>query len=259
MELTKRQSDGLKVLCALLVFACHCNETINLAGFIPVSVFFFVSGYGLTFSAKNPLYRVPRLLLLYGFFVMLYSLVAGEIYWGIPSCWFLVLYAVELLAFRIRPSWWFVLLFDFVLMFFFWLGGFSYVWWFSFVAFPFGMFCARSKDVPRFTYHWILSAVLGFVGLIYTKGFPVFGWFFCLPFTVLILNMRNVLEHVSSLAWLTIPFYFVHILLLDMFGVRPDMGQVAYYGQTFGIVLAFLGSVAFSYCIYKFTNVGFSR
>lgn len=256
--MTKEQSNGLKVLCALMVFFCHVNPYVNLWGFIPVGCFFFISGYGCIFSKKNPLYRCVRLGMVYLFVCGIYSLVSGEVNFSLPFGWFFLIYGVQMFFIWIKPDWRFVLVLDFILSVAMWKLEFTYPWYTSMAMFPMGMRVAMKGNIDR----RILAGSLAFGATVflYSYGFPLLLWMLSVPLTFILIHFRNVYVPLHKLGFMTMPFFVIHCLFLDVLGVRHDMGFPLFAGSmTLSIMLAFFGSAAGAYLLHKFFNVVFNK
>lgn len=251
MQFTLTESRALKVLCALIVFFCHVTPYVNTIGFIPVSVFFFISGYGFSVSDKNVLLRVPRLMMAYSFAVVVYSLVYGELHLVFPVSWYFAIYGLQILLFWMLPRWWFVLSVNFAVSVAMWYSGeFTYPWWASMVGFPLGMLASRIPSrIGGFPFCAVLLA--GVCGLLFTRGFPLFMWFVTVPMCLAMIGFGRTVQLLSQFYYLTMPFFLFHCLVLDMCGVRHGLGLEPMGGIVCAIMLSFIGSVAFSYLVYK--------
>lgn len=256
--MTKEQSNGLKVLCALMVFFCHVNPYVNMWGFIPVGCFFFISGYGNMFSRKNPLYRCVRLGLIYSFVCSIYFLVSGEVNFHLPFGWYFLVYGFQMWFLYMSSDWRKVFLLDLVLALFMWYLDFTYPWYTSMIMFPLGMRCAVKGFMDRRIL--ALSLAVGASLFLISYGFPVLLWMLSVPLTFALIHFRGAYEKLHKLSFMTMPFFVIHCLFLDVLGVREDFGFPLYAGNmTLSIMLAFFGSAAGAYLLYKFFNVAFDR
>ena len=90
-----------RVLLAVHVFLCHAFYPVHhWFGFLAVSGFFFISGYGMSFPGRrmSALIRLPRFLAVLAFFSLIYFLLYRV--WFYPTCWFLVSYSVAMMLYR---------------------------------------------------------------------------------------------------------------------------------------------------------------
>lgn len=250
----KTKTDTLKFIMAILVFFCHVFQNLNFFGCFFVSIFFFLSGYGTKESSKTWTKRIIDLMPLYLIMVLLYSLFAGEFYWKIPSAWFLLVYAIQHIIYGISKSIKESIFFDILLLIFFYILDFSFVWYASMFCFPFGIY-SRSKNLkPLKSLDFITLMGFSIIIFLFSCFFkiplqPISCILFCMavvPFSVYLPCLR------TELSAILFPFYLVHILFLDIFGVRPDLGYPANLPLPLAVAASLLLSFITSLLVNKF-------
>ena len=111
--------DAARVLMAFGVFFCHLFEHFNsMFGYFFVSVFFFISGYGMeiTSSRLRALTRLIPYLVVFSFASCLYWLVYGD--WFFPGAWFFVSYFSLMVVYRFFGTRYFYFVFCFFAFYF---------------------------------------------------------------------------------------------------------------------------------------------
>ena len=99
--LSRTTFDVARIFLALHVFLCHAFFPVHhWYGFLSVSGFFFISGYGISVSCppSRALLRLPRFLAVMFFFSLIYYFVYGVFFY--PTCWFLISYSIAMLLYR---------------------------------------------------------------------------------------------------------------------------------------------------------------
>lgn len=230
---------------ALSVFFCHVFESFNDFGYLFVSVFVFMSGYGMEISAKRK-QALVRLLPFLAWFVF-FSLFV-YFFWGIypfPSYWFLILYFSCSLIFRFSSGIPFFLFLCVLLFSFYFFLGFPFNYYVCFLAFPLGVLVAR---VPRlFNFYFCLSFLPLFFLLLFDN---LVGLFFAVPlFIYLVLILSSYLSFLSFFGSFTLLFYLVHTPVLFFFDSTWTMGGSP---EFWAVTLSFILSVFLSWFIRDF-------
>lgn len=242
--MSRTESFSLKAFAMAGVFACHCFDFINYWGFLFVSVFFFVSGYGLAGRNKTVLFRLPRLFVLWAFYLVIYALVRPFTFY-LPHLWFLILYCLVLLFYRFVPGVFENFLFVVFCSLCFWLLDFNFVWWSSFIAFPFGLY-VRKYGFP-FSSFFSLFFFPAFFLLI--CGFPV-RWLMVLAFISFLWHFRSFVSFLAPLGLISDHFYFIHFFTLYLCGVQLAPGSFSfplYLGIPLALILSFSYAAFFRY------------
>lgn len=253
MKITLDESNGLKVLSALLVFFCHCSPIINMWGFVPVGCFFFLSGYGTFYSNKNPINRIIKFLFIYCLIVCLYSSFKGSFWWNLPFCWFFLIYAIQQIFYRFFHNWKLICLLDFILSLILWRLGFNYPWYTSMILFPLGLAYANGFSFSRRVLSFMF--LIGLLLFFYSYGFPLLMWCLSIPAVFIMLHYKSVYSPLCKLGYLTLPFYLIHCLFLNLCGVRTELGFNLLFGSvSISIILSFIGSVCGAFLLHKFIS-----
>ena len=239
-----------RVLAAIWVFFCHSFYSVHYwFGFFSVFIFFFISGYGMevTSSRLRALYRLPRFVAVYGFFMLFYYLYYGSTFF--PTNWFLVAYFTVMLLYRFvghRPVL-FSLLFILLMLYYLELDYFIQYYMCSF-GFLVGYWVARTRKffswyqscllVPLFLLAYVLNSYLPFL--------------FLVPFLVRVffwVSSLSSLSFLSRFAFLTFPFFSLHCWFLGAFGATWTLER----GQSvFGALLGFLCSLCGAWLLWRF-------
>ena len=226
---------------AICVFFCHVFEAFNHWGFLFVSVFFFMSGYGMEKSGKRKLALV-RLVPYISFFAW-YSAIYFFFFrvWIYPSSWFLVVYFVIMLLYRLIPNVYGLLAAFLALSVFLHGLGFEFGWCASYGAFFFGLLVARHCCL--FTLRNCLFFAAGFFLIVFR--FEVACWFLLPLFSCVVLSICswNGFRCLALFGRYSFHFYCVHCLVLGLLGVTWTLGG-SY--EFWGVLLALLFSVFFS-------------
>lgn len=226
---------------ALCVFFCHVFEDFNNFGFLFVSVFFFMSGYGMEFASKrdSALTRLVPYLGYFLWFSFIYFLFFRV--FPYPSSWFLIVYFLVMVLYRLFSNI-YALAVAFVLLGVFFITlEFNFVWYASFWSFLFGVYFA--KNPSSFTLRNSLCFLpvfflIPYVGPVSLMAFlPLFSWL------VLTFCSWNVFRRIAYLGRYSFHFYCVHCFLLGVFGVTWTLGGSP---EFWGVLLAFSLSVFFS-------------
>lgn len=234
-----------RFLMAIAVFFCHVFERFNDFGFLFVSVFVFMSGYGLDYTRKREfsLYRLIPFLAWFVFFSLFAYFSFAR--FPFPSYWFFVLYFVCSLLYRISFSLKSFFLFSSFLFLFFYSLDFSLSYYICFLAFPLGLFVSRYPQY--FTFVNCLS-ILPLI-LLLRFGF-LFGIFAIVPlFTWIVLRLSSYLSIFSFLGSYTFYFYAVHVFILSFFSSTWTLGGSP---EFWGVFLSFLISSFLSWFLRDF-------
>lgn len=237
-DLTSRRStDGMKVFGAVGVFFCHCFPQVNVYGWLFVSLFFFASGVG---YARKRSFSLAHLLPLYGLwaaYIVFYSLVNGDLRLFLPHCWYLVIYGLEVLLVRFLRKWEWVFLVNCVVAYFMFSSGeFTYPWYASFMAFPFGMYLVQGCRDWAFRLLFLFT-LLNPLWLLSYLSVCLFGFI-------------ARLFDLSALAPYTKHFYFVHYLFCCLFGMNAWGRSMSLTDCTpLQLLLALSCSCLFSYLV----------
>lgn len=251
IKLCSRQNFSVaKVLSVLLVYLCHLFENFNNSfQFIVVSVFFFVSGFGVEFGKlrMRSLLRLPRYIAAFFFFSFLYYLVYGV--WFFPSAWFLLAYFMLMVLYRFFSGN-FILFFIsyFILGYFYYFLDFSFSYYVTPFGFVYGVFVARYSRLFSW-FQSFLFASFGFLVLVTYE--PLFFVFFIPLYIRLFLTLCSVssISYLSCLSYLVYPFFMGHCFVLGFFRVTWTLGgffdpYLSFYG--------FLSSLVFAFLLYRF-------
>lgn len=250
--MSKSESLGLKAFAMAGVFACHCFDFVNYWGFLFVSVFFFVSGYGLADKRKDVLFRLPRLFLFWAFYLVLYGLVTGRFTYQLPHFWFLPVYCLVLLFWRFSDGVLTLFLLCCLAALSFYFLDFNFVYWSSLIAFPFGVF-VRRYGMPKLFYPGFF--LIGFLAVVF--GIPG-RWFMLLGFLGVIFSFRRRLLLLCDLGFFSQHFYFIHYLFLYVCGVQiaPNSLSVPF---VLALPLSCVLSLTFGFLFSRFFSVAFWR
>lgn len=238
---------------AICVFFCHVFEPFNEFGFLFVSVFFFISGYGLETSNKRQtcLTRVIPLLFLLAWFTAIYGLVFRSFLF--PSAWYLYVYFVLMVIYRICPGLTSLWLAVYGLAIVFYVLDFNWVWWASMGSFVFGVFYAM---VPRY---FTLPKVLLWLPLVMTISFwPMFMWGFLPLFAWIIFRISSIsfLRPLSYFSSYTKYFYLSHCFCLGLVGATWTLGgQPSLIPCLIAFVLACLFSIFLKDYLFSYPKV----
>lgn len=244
--LSRSSFSVAKVLMALCVFFCHVFEPLNEFGFLFVSVFFFMSGFGLERGHRrfSSLTRCIPLLLIFAWFTALYGLFYGKFLF--PCSWYMYVYFGMMVLYRFCPGVYSLLfascLFAAVLS----LLGFNWVWYASLGAFVFGVFFARKPSL------FILRNVLVFLPLILLVPGHMAALWAVLPlfsYIVLSLSSRPWLRFLSGFSPYTKYFYLCHVFCLGIFGATWTLGGEPSF---ITVVPSFCLSILFSFFLADF-------
>lgn len=253
-RLSKETFGVARFFMAMAVFFCHVFEQFNSFGFLFVSVFFFMSGYGMESSKlrMKALVRLVPYILFFGWFSCIYF-----IFYYVspyPSSWFFVVYFVVMVLYRLIPSFNGLLVSFLLLALFFILLGFQFGWCASYGAFLFGVFYA--KHPSSFT----LKSTLNFLPLIafFFLRFELFAWgllpLFC--WIVLSLSSLKFFRPISCIGRYTFFFYCVHCFALGAFGVTWTLGgSPEFWGVLLAFSLSVFLSVFFKDYLFKYPKV----
>ena len=226
---------------ALCVFFCHVFEEFNNFGFLFVSVFFFMSGYGMEFASKrdSALTRLVPYIFYFIWFSFIYCLLFRV--WPYPSSWFLIVYFVVMVLYRFISNIYGLLWAFVALAGFFYVLDFNWVWSASFGSFLFGVFFARNSS--RFT----LTTCLCFTPLVLLLHYgcyaALWGILPLVSWLVLTFCSWNGFRRLAYLGRYSFHFYCIHCLMLGLFGVTWTLGGSP---EFWGVLLAFSLSVFFS-------------
>lgn len=248
--MTKKESSALKVFAMMGVFACHCLDWVNYWGFLFVSVFFFVSGYGLDHKGRSSLLRLPYLFTVWAVYLVFYSLVCGQFVYRLPHCWFLVVYSLLMLFIRITDKLFVLLILCVITALSFWYLDFTFPWWASLIAFPFGSY-VRRYGFPDFCSSCLF--VLGLLAVL--SGIPG-RWLMVLGWLGMLWKVRAYMLPIAPLATISLNFYLVHYAWLYLFGVHlcPNSLKMPWMGA---VLLAMACSIVSAYFFTLF--FGFAR
>lgn len=245
----------VRTFMALAVFFCHVFPSFNDFGFLFVSVFFFMSGYGMEFSHRRDqsLSRLFPYLLFFFWYSFIYLFFFHV--WPYPSSWFLVVYFLVMLLYRLFSNI-YALLCSFVgLAMIFTLLGFNWVWYASFGAFLFGVFFARRPSM--FTLRNCFLFVTGI--LLFPFVGPSAFWSILPLFSYLVISFLSLplFRPFAFMGSYTFHFYCVHCLVLGLFGCTWTLGGVpSLYGCIAAFFVTVLLSIIFTDCLFKYPKVG---
>lgn len=238
-----------RVLLAVHVFLCHAFFPVHhWFGFLSVSGFFFMSGYGMSLSGnrQRALLRLPRYLAVLGLFSLIYYLMYDV--WFYPTCWFLVSYSVAMLLYRFLgfSRFLFVPVYLFYLVFLHYIEV-DYVWVMSPFAFLLGMFYQNRPELFTFRrvfFMFIFSAP--FFCFTYELCFtwlwmPLYCWL------VFKFSSMRFLSFLKKFSFLTFPFFSLHCWVLGSFGATWTLGGT---GNYFYALVSFIGSVLGAYYLW---------
>ena len=251
IKLCQRQNFSVaKVLSVLLVYLCHLFENFNNSfQFIVVSVFFFVSGFGVEFGGlrMRSLLRLPRYIAAFFFFSFLYYLVYGV--WFFPSAWFLLAYFMLMVLYRFFSGN-FILFFIsyFILGYFYYFLDFSFSYYVTPFGFVYGVFVARYMRMFR----WLHSVLLAFCGFfVFFTYQPLFFIFFIPLYLRLFLTLCTArsISYLSYPVNLVYPFFMCHCFVLGLFRATWTLGGS--FDLSLSIYCFFL-SLVFSLLLYRF-------
>lgn len=242
--LDKKTFSAARVLMMVCVFFCHVFRDFNFFGFLFVSVFFFMSGFGNSFSRDRSLVRLVPYILIFFFVDLLYSLTYGQIVlFDYPSSWFLVVYFSVCLLYRFLP---FSFLVPGFLLFalFLWILDFHWVWWASFPGFLLGVFVHRYG-----LFSWSLSLVAILISFVLVfLGCPFWQWGFIPFFVLAVLRLSRLLLFVAPISSISFDFYALHVYFLGLFGCTWCLGGSP--GLP-GVVCSFVFSLFFAFCLSR--------
>jgi len=233
----RKVTDSMKVFAALGVFFCHCFPQVNFFGWLFVSVFFFASGVG---YARKKTVNLADLLPLYGVwvaYIALYSLVNCDLRLFLPHCWYLVIYGLEVLLVRFLRKWEGVFLVNCIVAYAMVLTGeFTFPWYASFMAFPFGMYLVQGCKDWSFKILFLITLLIPLWLLSYLS--------------VIILGTICTRINLQALAPYTKHFYFVHYLFCCLFGMNAWGRSMSLTDCTpLQLLLALSCSCLFSYLV----------
>lgn len=237
--LKKSTFDVARVLMALCVFLCHVFVEFNYLGFLFVSVFFFISGYGLERRRRrlSVLTRCIPLLFVFAWFTGLYGMVYGRFLF--PCAWYMYVYFAVMVLYRLCPGVYSLLFACCILAGLFNILGFNPVWYASFGAFVFGVFFARRPSLFR-----IWNVVL-FLPLVFLYRYSMAALWALLPmfsYLVFWLCFRPFLSFLRYLSPYTKYFYLSHVFCLGIFGATWTLGGSPSLLAIPALLLAFLFS-----------------
>lgn len=242
--LSRSTFDSVRFVLALCVFFCHVFERFNDFGFLFVSCFIFMSGFGLDYTHKR-FFALNRILPYLVWFVF-FSLV-GFLFYGkfpFPSYWFFVLYFICSLIYRFSFSLKFLLFFVFLLEIFFISLDFSYSYYVCLLAFPFGVF------VSRFPFFFTLKNSLLFLPFFFLVPFsPVFLFSLVPVFCWLVCKFFSFLSFLSFLGVYSFYFFALHCFLLAFFGSTWCLGGSVDF---WGVFLSFVLTCFLSWFLHDF-------
>ena len=246
MDCSLRTFSVARVFMALAVFFCHVFEPFNYLGFLFVSVFFFMSGYGMEFSCYRhiALRRLVPYLLYFGWFTFLYFLFFRV--FPYPSSWFLVMYFLIMLVYRFVSSFRILCISLVLLGLFLPLIGFEFGWCTSFGSFLLGVWLGRDvhRNLPKLTF----KNTLLFTPLLLLSSFGIqISLWGILPLFILLVMKFSSLRIFGSLGFLgqyTFFFYCIHCFVLGIFGSTWTLGGEP---SLYPVFLAFVVSCVFSF------------
>lgn len=254
--MSKVQTDGLKVIMALWIFFCHVFPDVNFFGFIPVSVFFFIAGYGLFGRSAECINRLSRLFLVYCLFVCMYSVFAGNFFWKIPVAWFLLVYALQMIFYRVTKSVIGVFLLDVILLVIMAKLDFNFPWYSSMVAFPLGLQLRKNPNLfHRYPFYWLAVLVFSILAS-FAFGMPFYNWGVVFCWLSFVHRFCFVFEGFSGFSRYSMPFYLGHYMILAILGVCGDFGrELAFDSRVFTVFLGFFLSCFLAFVVNKFLQI----
>lgn len=233
---------------ALAVFFCHLFEHFNsLFGYFFVSVFFFLSGYGMTVtnSRLRSLNRLVPYLVTFSFAAALYYFVYGD--WFFPGAWFFVSYFSLMVVYRFFATRYFLFVIAFVVfeLFFVYLD-LPCSYWLSPFGFLLGFCVARTH---RF-FLWLECLVMFSIGLLIFYTHELFFLLCWIPlFIRLSLLVSSFFFFVAPLSVLSYPFFVFHSFFLGLFSVTWTLGGSF---TVFGSFCGFFLSLLAAFCLWRF-------
>lgn len=242
--LEQKTFAAARVLMMVCVFFCHVFRDFNFFGFLFVSVFFFMSGYGNSFSRDRSLVRLVPYILVSFFVDMLYSFTYGRVVlFDYPTFWFLVVYYVVCLLYRFVPFSFLVPAFLFF-AFCLWFLGFHWVWWASFPGFLLGVFVHRYGffSWSFCLYPFLVSLVL------YVWDFPFWQWGLIPFFVLAVLRLSRFFLFLTPISSISFDFYALHVYFMGLFGCTWCLGGVP--GLP-GVVYSFVLSLFCAFCLFR--------
>lgn len=233
---------------ALGVFFCHLFEHFNsLFGYFFVSVFFFLSGYGMeiTSSRLRSLKRLVPYLVTFFIAAGLYYFVYGD--WFFPGAWFFVSYFSLMVVYRFFATRYFVFVFAFsAFELFFVFLDLPCSYWIS----PFGFLMGFCVACTHRFFSWFECLAFFFIGFLIFYTHDLFFLICWVPlFIRLSLLFSSFFFFVAPLSVISYPFFVFHTFVLGLFGATWTLGgQFTLVGSFSGFLLSLL----FAFFLWRF-------
>ena len=250
---SKKTFDVAKVLSVLLVYFCHLIEPFNNNfQFLIVSLFFFVSGYGLdiTCSCSRVLLRLPRYIVAFFLLSFLYYFVYAQ--WFFPSAWYLLAYFTLMIIYRFFSRFFYNFFVSyFVLSWIYFSCGFEFCYWTTTFAFVYGVFVARYSRLLT----WFSSFVLFLCGFL---AFYFHQFIFLLLFiplyvrVLLFISKISLFDFLSGFSFLVYPFFLTHCFVLGLFDATWTLGGSF---MIYSSIYCFVFSVCVAYLLFRFVPI----